>query len=470
MLVYVSAESYETWTKVGMALQWTNAGDQAYGLWSEWSMHSDKYDPRSQRRAWVSMKLDGGVTLSTLFWMAKNNGWVELPPVVSSNGTIKQTLIPETDPTGLHEPPGILGDITRHILETAIRPQTELAVNAALLLAATVLGRKYVHESDLRTNLYIISIGVTAVGKDHPRKVIKNILKAADLDYLHGGETIASGQGLLSRVKRTPNVLFQLDEFGMLLQAVQEKNSGRYNKEIIINMIRLFSSADTIFFGTEYADQANRPTVSIEYPCVSINGTSTPDTFYKSLGSKNVVDGFLNRFLVVDVSDQPRPPLMREKEQQEIPQQILDWIQQATNPQNERRNLARFVPSPVPDTIAVHESPEAKQLLQEFTAHVEDLASINANTGIDALWSRALEHTVKLAMICACADNIHDPVIEYEHALWASKFVGYYTELLAHQVKQRIADTDFERIVNDFYLAISKAGERGLTEYEMNRR
>jgi len=393
---------------------------------------------------------------------------------VSQNQNLQITRRPqvETSNEGLTNPPGILNDITRYIVETSIRPQPEFAVNAALALAGTILGRRYMSESKLRTNLYLISIGMTASGKDHPRKVVKNILNAAGLDYMLGGENIASGQGLLARVKRTPAVLFQLDEFGLMMQALQMRNSGRHNKEILINMIRLFSSADTIFIGTEYADQEKRPTSVIEYPCVSIHATSTPVTFYAALESKNVIDGFLNRFIVVDNSDKPRPPLLKRGESPEAPPTVLEWIHRVVYADKKQGNLVGvYPPSPIMP-VAVEESPEAKELMEDFSNYVEEQTNSNANSGVDALWSRAIEHTIKIAMICACADtnNLLQPVIEYDHALWAIKFVGYHTERLGIQVREHIADTDFERMVNDFYIAILEAGGRGLTVREMNRR
>jgi len=67
-------------------------------------------------------------------------------------------------------------------------------LNAALSLAATVLGRCYCGETKLRTNLYLVSIGTTGSGKEHPREAIRCILNAADCDYLDGGENITSGQ------------------------------------------------------------------------------------------------------------------------------------------------------------------------------------------------------------------------------------------------------------------------------------
>ncbi|MCB1746303.1 MAG: bifunctional DNA primase/polymerase [Gammaproteobacteria bacterium] len=78
VLTYIPADDRDIWIRVGMALHSTGAGAQAYGLWCEWSQLSPKYDPDDQRRVWDSMRRDGGgVTLSTLYGMAKGNGWVD---------------------------------------------------------------------------------------------------------------------------------------------------------------------------------------------------------------------------------------------------------------------------------------------------------------------------------------------------------------------------------------------------------
>lgn len=464
-LAFMNSDERDVWLKVGMALKSTKAGHQAYGIWTEWSQQSAKFDPRDQQRTWQSFDPNGSVSLSTIFWMAKQNGWMEWQPTPIIEASNSSMPVFVTEEVLLH-PPGILGEIIDYIVTTARRPQSEFAVNAALALCGTILGQRFITDSELRTNLYLISVGTTASGKDHPRKIVKNILNAACLYDMIGGENIASGQGLLARVKRTPVVLFQLDEFGLMLQALQQKNSGRHNKEILINMIRLFSSADSVFIGTEYADQTNRPTVRIEYPCVSIHATTTPETFYAALESKNVVDGFLNRFIVVDLTEKPRPRLEERGLYPEVPTSILDWIERAMTANQQRGNLARFN---APTPIVVPTTPEAAAHLREFSEYAELQGSIHAKTGVDAIWSRALEHASKVALICACAVNIASPKIELSQAQWAVHFVGHNTVHLVKQVTERIADTDFERISHEFLVAIKEAGERGITERDMNR-
>lgn len=466
-LAFISSDDRDTWLKVGMALKSTRTGQQAYGIWTEWSQQSAKFDPRDQQRTWHSLDPNGTVSLSTIYWMAKQNGWVERQPATQERIVLSTIAEPPyVIDEDLINPPGILGKITDYIVSTARRPQPEYAVNAALALAGTVLGRRFISDEEHRTNLYLISIGASTSGKDHPRKMVKNILNAAGQFDMIGGETLASGQGLLSRVKRTPVVLFQLDEFGLMLQALQQKNAGRFSREIPMNMIRLFSSSDSVFRGTEYADQTNRPTALIEYPCVSIHATTTPETFYAALESRDVVNGFLNRFLVVDMSDKPIPPIEKRGLYPEVPDSILNWIDRVINANTKKGNMARFN---APQPIVVPSAPDAADLLREFTRYADQQVASFARTGVDALWGRAAEHAHKIALICACAENSTPPIIAVSHARWAIHFVGHHTEYLASQVQARIADTEFERHLNEFCMAISAAGARGVTEREMNR-
>ena len=46
-----------------------------YGLWVEWSQQSAKFDATDQFKTWKSFKQDGGITLGTLFEMARAGGW-----------------------------------------------------------------------------------------------------------------------------------------------------------------------------------------------------------------------------------------------------------------------------------------------------------------------------------------------------------------------------------------------------------
>ena len=67
---------YQTWVDIGMALQSTNHA-QAFQIWNQWSSKGQKYEGRdATRRKWDSFQ-STGITLSSLFHHALDNGWQE---------------------------------------------------------------------------------------------------------------------------------------------------------------------------------------------------------------------------------------------------------------------------------------------------------------------------------------------------------------------------------------------------------
>lgn len=69
------SDNYQQWTTVGMALHSTGAGEQAFGLWCEWSQQSVKFNLAEHRRKWGTFDMGRATKLATLFGMAKDNGW-----------------------------------------------------------------------------------------------------------------------------------------------------------------------------------------------------------------------------------------------------------------------------------------------------------------------------------------------------------------------------------------------------------
>jgi hypothetical protein len=87
-LGYIPADDRGIWHKVGMALNDTGAGDQAFGIWYEWSCQSDKFDSKNQRMVWNSFKPGRGISVATIFDLAKQHGFIvpqadrqPIPPV-----------------------------------------------------------------------------------------------------------------------------------------------------------------------------------------------------------------------------------------------------------------------------------------------------------------------------------------------------------------------------------------------------
>lgn len=78
------------WMRVCMAIRSTG-WDSAEAIAGEWSRSApEAFDPREFEKLWNSLTPDGGITLATLFHLAKQHGWAD--PKATSRQNIRETL------------------------------------------------------------------------------------------------------------------------------------------------------------------------------------------------------------------------------------------------------------------------------------------------------------------------------------------------------------------------------------------
>jgi hypothetical protein len=71
----VPADDYNVYLRIAMALK-AAFGNGGFSLYREWAMSSIKFDDADVRKKWQSVKPEGGVTIATLFGMARDHGWL----------------------------------------------------------------------------------------------------------------------------------------------------------------------------------------------------------------------------------------------------------------------------------------------------------------------------------------------------------------------------------------------------------
>lgn len=355
-----------------------------------------------------------------------------------------QPIAPEQGmiPGELTRVPGVLGEFVDHIIASAIKPQRVLAVAAALSFGAICMARKYASRTNLRTNPYIIAVAPSTAGKEHGRRMVKNALLAAGLKDRIGGEDIKSGSAVFSAAYRSPAIVFQLDEFGLFLKSVMNPSSGSYQAEIMRQLLTLRTSQNTVVMGPEYAanHQAGERK-DVEYPCVILHGTTTGDTFWPALSSREVLSGFLNRCTVVH-AEGPGVRQPSARPESDIPMDVIEWAAQISHP--ERMADANLIGiSPAAPRI-ISESPIASRMLAEFADQCDREAAALIGTGVDVLWGRAHAQAIEYALIVAGSLCARDPIITEGAASWAIAFVEYWTRRLVADCQSRIVDTEFE--------------------------
>lgn len=354
---------------------------------------------------------------------------------------------PGAFPTHLLEVPGFIADVMRFNLESATRPQPVLALAGAIMLMATLVGRKVRDERGNRTNLYTVGIAPSGGGKDHARKVNRKILYHAGLDYLEANEDVASDAGLITAVEAQPAVMFQLDEFGRFLRTIGDPRRSPHLFNVLTTLMKLFSSADTTFRAKAYADSKRNKI--IHQPCVGVYGTTVPEHYYESLTASSLQDGFVARLNVFEANDDP--PRQRVPEL-DVPQHLIDvarwWGDFVAG-----GNLAKEIPEP----HVVTATAEANEIFDRFALDI-DRHMANDKDGFRSLWARAEEKACRLALIYACSRDCENPIIDDVAVRWACELSEYLTQRMIYLAAQWIADGQFDARQKKVLRAIRRAG------------
>lgn len=73
-LQVVDSEDREMWVRIGQAIQ-DEFGEAGFHLWDDWSRTGDNYNEQAARDVWRSFGQGGGITIASLFHLARENGW-----------------------------------------------------------------------------------------------------------------------------------------------------------------------------------------------------------------------------------------------------------------------------------------------------------------------------------------------------------------------------------------------------------
>ena len=374
---------------------------------------------------------------------------------------------PVVFPSNLLEPPGFVGELCQWINKTAYKPQPVLVLGNVLAFMGALVGRKVMTPSGLRTNLYCLGVGESGCGKEHSRQQIKRICDAAGIfDAVLGGEDASSDAAIWGTVFKMPSILFQWDEIGHMLAGANSKNAMAYQKAIVPLMMRLFSSAKTKIKGKDYAGDRDRQ--DIDQPNVCLYGTTVPGRLYSNITYEEVADGFLGRMLVFKSDD--ADPMECDVEDEPVPAElsipIKEWWGRQTTPPPGTGNLTALggaFPAKVPF------SPGAEAAIKAFQWRCRQQRQATREKGLDPLWSRAVEHARKVALIVACGETDFGqiPTVTESTAVWAVALVEHLTASLLAEVGSNVASSDYERDLLYVRRAIENTNGDGLTHSEL---
>ena len=361
---------------------------------------------------------------------------------------------PSPFPSHLLAVPGLIAQAMEFTRLRSFVDQPVLALAGAIALMAVLCGRKVCDASGTRTSAYLIGVAKTGAGKDAARKSNKEILYAAGADRLIGPEGLASSAGLVQSMEEKQVALFQLDEIGRLLATTTNPTGNSHLYNIITELLKFYTSADSVYLGNAYADSSRNKTII--QPCVVVYGTTVPETLYEAFTPESVSSGWLGRVLVFEAPDQ-RPA----KQTPAVVKPIEDLIARV-------RAWSEFLPggdlaSAHPRPLVVPSDADANDKINEFDRYTDEQAD-KQGPAIGCLWVRATEKARKLALIHACSRcGPGEARIDLEAANWACELTDYLTRRLCCIAAANIAENATESTIMRIEKIIIETGEKGIT-------
>lgn len=431
--------NYEDWLGVCMAARY-EFGDGALSAVNNWSAgynpadKKKRHDTRGFHSKWRGFDREG-YAMGTLLHFA--HGY-ERP--ISFYTPPADTITPQNKgvmPTRQENPlspslipGGILKDMVDWILSCSPYPQPELALGASIAALGMLMGQRYSTQTNLRTNFYCMGLASSGGGKEHARKCISMLFHALGLEKSIGGAP-ASGPGVFSAVHKSDGIkLLMIDEIGRFLRATGGTNSASHEKTINTEIIEFFSRADTHHISREYANQAEKPTITIEQPCLCVYGTTIPENFTDALNSRDAIDGFLSRWLIFS-SRELFPKWDRSAARIKVPATLVDKIEKMRN----------TIVKNGQNKLNVVEVPFSSQALTRYEQH-RDETDARREPQTSSIVSRIVEHTCKMSL-AAWAGNTDDITIEQYN--WAASVAEFCVEASLEISRTGIVENEFDK-------------------------
>lgn len=390
MLSYISSDCpRDEWIQVGMALR-DEFGDAACYLWHSWSAKAPRrYQHSAAQACWRGFN-GCGVTVGTIIYLAKQNGY-ERP-------SLRESAL-EVDISYLFKKPielkahGLVGEIADWMTRTAWRPQPLLSLSAALVFVGFLKGRKYKTEGNIYPNVYAFNIAGTACGKERPQAAVKYLMERLSAqDKLLNAP--ASGAGFIdSLASVNGHGMMCIDEMADFITSANNKNSS-HQRKVLTYWIETFTSVDTFIGGERRADSSKEKAKRVDNPLFCLVGSTNPNSLKLSLSSESIGNGLLNRFLFFSSNTSPRKRKIRDFD-------ISEQLPEATF-EKMKSYLAGI------DTIygapaAVQKVPFTSEALDMFDSiddyYEDERQKLDSGNRLRALYGRAHECVGKIALI-----------------------------------------------------------------------
>ena len=115
-------------------------------------------------------------------------------------------------------------------------------------------------------------------------------------------------------------------------------------------------------------------------------------------------------------------------------------------------------------------SDESKSLLERLAYDLVDQQNKLEKEGLEVLLSRTREKSMRLALICALADDRNAKQINADVTQWAIDYVNYYDQVLIENCRDKVAGSEMEGRIKQILNFIRSQGDWGISKRDIDRR
>ena len=389
------------------------------------------------------------------------------PSYISKNRVIKE-------PAELYNPPGIIKDIYEYSEQIAQISQPALSLQSALGVGSVAAGRMYKSDMNNFSSLYFMCIAKSGQGKENTKTVIESVLDNSGHIDLMAGDGYTSSGAVYSLLRHKPTHITVMDEFGKRLESIA-KSSNSNKEDALQALMEAWGRCHGTIRPDNYSlmnmsskqqqEAMDRSTIK---PAITLMGMSVPKNFYGALSTGRIVDGFLNRFIVVE-SKLPRV-VGKMVPFREPSHAICEWVRKMRETRNEMEELAKNNSELDFKQRVLTFDNESKDLLTKLAYKLIEEQDALEKDGLEVLLSRTREKAMRLALICALADDHHTNIIRSDITKWAIDYVYYYDQLLVDNCEDKVAGSETESKIKQVLSFIRSQGDIGISKRDIDRR
>jgi hypothetical protein len=265
-----------------------------------------------------------------------------------------------------------------------------------------------------------------------------------------------------------------MDEFGKRLESIAKASNS--NKE---DALQVLMEAWGRCHGTIRPDNYSLMTLTVKQqqealdrstikPGITLVGMSVPRNFYGALSTGRIVDGFLNRFIVVE-SKLPRT-VGRMVPFVEPSHKICEWVRKVRETKNEMEQLARDNSEIDFKQRIITFDDGSKELLNTLAHELVAQQNKLEKDGLEVLLSRTREKAMRLALICQMADDPYSKIIRDDITKWAIEYIYYYDQMMVETCEDKVAGSEMESRIKQVLSFIRTQGEIGISRRDIDRR